>query len=819
MLLPDSFYLCAMKRTLLSILVILQFLLSFSRNDSLRAQAQRISTRPKIDGQLDEQVWKEAIPLSGFIQSDPRQGTQASFQTMVYILYDDEAIYFGAEMFDNSPDSILLQLGDRDHDLNADDIVFQFDPFNNNQDAYYFRVTASNVQSEWRKRDGSFNAVWHSKTIITSQGWTAEVKIPFSSLRMPPVEQHVWAFQATRNIRRYREFSKWAPETKGVDNEMIFWGTLYGISQIKPPVRLSLTPYLSVFSEFHNNTVQTETFRITPIGGIDLKYGINESFTLDLTLLPDFSQVKSDDVVKNLSAFEVNFSEQRLFFLESMDLFKLGGLFYSRRIGRFPSGYYSALESVAEDEEMISNPASVSLINSFKITGQTSKGLSVGVLNAITNRTFAEIRKQDGSVRQIETEPLSNYNILVLRQALINNSWVYIINTNALRNGAATDANVTGAGLKLYDTSNRYALTFNGAASSRYQQFNDIALNEMGYSWNLMTAKVRGNFQFHAYHQRKNDQFNINDLGINYTNDESHSEIQVSYKIFDPFWKLLRLNTNAYLWRSNRISTQKPTNQGVSFNASTTTVKHLSIWGSSGWYFSERYDYYEPRTQGYYYIIPPLTTFYLGFSSDYRKTFALDGSLYTAFCKKNGNRDYSFSLNPIIRVSNHFQFELNGVASMYLSSFGYAGRDSISRPVFGKRDVTTIENSFTGKYMFRNNLSLSLRFRYYWSKGEYIEFFRLHESGRLLSEEGTPKFDNFNFNSFLIDLVFNWEFAPGSNLTLVWKNSIIDEQNYVIHDYWENLSNTFDKPQTNLLSLKFIYYLDYNSVFRKVRKQ
>jgi len=808
-----------MKRSLLLLLATLIYICSYSQNDSLQANALRIETPPKIDGHLNEEVWQSAKPLTHFTQSDPRQGTPPSFQTQVYVLYDDDGIYIGAVMYDSSPDSILKQLGDRDHDLNADDIVFQFDPFNNNQDAYYFKVTASNVQSETRKLDDSFNTVWHSKTCITNDGWSVEIKIPFSSLRMPPVNEHQWAFQVTRNIRRYREYSKWAPETKGVDNEMIFWGTLSGIQNIKPQTRLSLTPYLSLFAELQRNTGIKENLYITPIGGLDLKYGINESFTLDLTLLPDFSQVKSDDVVKNLSAFEVNFSEQRPFFLESMDLFKLGGLFYSRRIGKLPTDYYSARDQVGEDEEMITNPASVSLINAFKITGQTSKGLSVGVLNAITDKTTAQIRTIDGHIRNVETEPLANYNILVLRQAMKNNSSVYLINTNVIRNGAASDANVIGTGFKLYNKSNKYALTFNGAANSKYQQANDIALNNIGYIWNLRAAKVREKFQYYIYHQRKNDKFDINDMGINNTNDEAHNEAQISYKIFDPFWKLLHLTTSTRLWRTQRISTGKQTSEAVSFTVNTKTIKFLSLWGTFSSYFSERYDYYEPRTEGYFYIASRLNSVDFGFSSDYRKPFALDGDFYYKRSHGIKKRAFNFSLNPIVRVNNHFQFEMNGMLSIDKNANGFAGRDSLNRPIFGKRNVTTVENSFSGKYMFRNNLSLTLRFRHYWSVGEYQSFHRLLESGRLLFEEGTPEFDNFNFNSFLVDLVFNWEFAPGSNLTLVWKNSIVDEQNYVIPDYWDNLSHVFDKSQTNLFSLKFVYYLDYNSVIKRFQKK
>lgn len=803
-----------MKKAVFIFLIFFLFVLnSYSNQDSLRFTAVKTSVPPRIDGTLDDACWKLAVPLTGFVQYDPFQGKPPKFQTFVYVLYNDEAIFFGAKMYDHSPDSVLRQLGNRDDDLNADDIVFQFDPFGNNQDAYYFRVTASNVQSDWRQKDESYNAVWQSQTHISDEGWSVEVKIPYSSLRLPAVTEHRWAFQVTRNIRRTREFSKLSPETKGVDNNMIFWGILEGLSDIQPPVRLSLTPYLSVFAEINaSSSQQSEKFSITPIGGLDLKYGINESYTLDLTLLPDFSQVRSDDIIKNLSAFEVNFSEQRPFFLESMDLFKLGNLFYSRRIGRLPGLYYATEHDLEENEIMISNPGSVSLINAFKITGQTKRGLSTGILNAITDRTFAEIMNADGITRKVETEPMSNYNILVFRQALKNNSSVYLINTNLLREGRHPTANVTGAGLKLYTPSNRFALTLNGSSNSRFIKLNETGLNSAGYAWNGMIAKVRGNLQYHYYYQMKNKRYDINDMGINYTNDEMHNEIQCSYRFFDPFWKLLRLNLNMSLWQSERISTGMPTGSGISASASTTTVKHLSLWTTIAGYFKETYDYYEPRTQGYFYIIPKGHSYYAGFSSDYRKPFALDGTFNLSFRPEIDNAYYSLSLTPIIRVNNHFQFNVSGFISKSDNSRGFAGRDSTGIPVYGQRDVRTHENSFSGTYIFRNNLSLSLRLRHYLASGEYESFYLLGLTGDLSEAPSEISFSDFTFNSFLLDLVFNWEFAPGSNLTLVWKNNITDETDNAEQNYGESLSHIFSEPQSNLFSLKFIYYLDYHSL-------
>lgn len=790
----------------------------YSSNDSLITIAKRVNHSPIIDGILDDEVWKHAVTITNFTQYDPFIGGKATFQTEVYVLYSDEAIYIGAKMYDTNPELILKQLGDRDDELNADHITFQFDPFNNNQDAYYFRVTASNVQSDWRRRDASFNAVWQSRTAILDDGWSVEIKIPFSALRIPNIDNHEWAFQVTRNLRRTRELTKWAPEKKGVDNEMIFWGKIIGIQGIKPPIRLSLTPYFSTYAELRSKqTHANDRFYFTPNGGLDLKYGINNSFTLDLTLLPDFSQVRSDDVIKNLSAFEVDFSEQRPFFLESMDLFKLGNIFYSRRIGRTPTNYSSAKNNLNEGEELIFNPGTVNLINSFKITGQTSKGLAVGFLNAITDKAEAEIKQVDGNIRYVETEALANYNVSVFRQALKNNSWVYLINTNLLRQGENMSANTTAAGAKIYNKSNKYALTLNSATSSRFIDNSDISIPNTGYLWNASIAKVRGNFQTYLYHQIKNKNYNINDMGLNHTNDEAFSEYNVSYRVFNPFWKLLRLNTSAGIKYAKKITVDMPTAKSIYFSLSATTNKHLSLWSNFSYTFDNVYDFYEPRTSSYFYLQPKSIGGTINFSSDYRRPLAFDG--FVSYSQRNeiNNKYFSTKINPLIRINDHLVVNFFTKLEKNNNSIGFAGRTTEFSPVFGQRDVQVIENAFAGKYIFRNNLSLSLRVRHYWSKGEYERFYLLNNDGTLNLANENFDINDFNFNHFNVDMIFNWEFAPGSNLTFVWKNSISDESARIIKSYLDNLNTTFAQPELNMFSLKFLYYLDYHVVKTRIK--
>ncbi|MCF8302347.1 MAG: carbohydrate binding family 9 domain-containing protein [Bacteroidales bacterium] len=784
------------------------------------AEAQRIDeNKPTIDGQLDEDFWQSIAPITNFMQHSPDFEAQPSFRTEVRIAYSDHAVYVSALMHDPNPDSILTQLGNRDDWLNADYFGIRFDTYNKMQDAYIFEVTASGVQRDRRIQDHTYDAVWKSAVQITSKGWVAEMKIPYSALRFPKKDIQEWRLQLTRSIRRYREYDQWALEEKGSSNKLIYWGTLNGIKNIEAPLRLSITPYLSLYGE-HYDDGNHETGNISRgfSGGMDLKYGINESFTLDMTLLPDFSQVKSDKEVKNLSAFETVHSENREFFKEAVDLFHKGGLFYSRRIGQTPIDYGAVDDSLNQGEEIIENPSKAKLINATKVSGRTKKGLGMGMLNAVTGKSHAVIKDSLGNKRKIMTDPTTNYNIMVFDQALENNSSVYLINTSVLRGNHYKNANVTGSGISLINNSNTFRLNGSGVLSQIYnaEKIENIEAKpgkpSLGYRYNLSLAKIKGNFHFNVYRRVKNDTYDINDLGLNHRNNEVRNGVWMSYRIYEPFWELRNLYNSLSLRQVKDYTTHENINLVLDYDGRGTFRNYLSVWYGINHSLKERYDYYEPREEGRYYLRPQYTSGNIGLSSDYRKPVAVDLRVRMSQAK-DGYKSQSYTLRPVFRVSDKFSFNHRVRFTEQENDKGYvSSSDTTSKIIFGNRDLTTFENTFTSKYIFKNNLSLSLWMRHYWYQGDYDEYYRLTEEGRLEDEGYYNKDNDFNFNSFNIDLVFGWEFAPGSNLSLVWKNAIVDEDDQLIDDFYRNIENTFSAPQKNSLSLKVLYYLDYQKL-------
>ncbi|MCK5702232.1 MAG: carbohydrate binding family 9 domain-containing protein, partial [Cyclobacteriaceae bacterium] len=298
------------------LLLVAQGGLLFGQIERKELIANRVDEAPKIDGQLDDEVWQNANIATDFYQYLPFNDRGASFPTKVYLVYDDDAIYIGARLLDPNPDSILTELGVRDanNELNADQFSIDISPFNDGVNGFTFKVSASGVQTDInrankdRRGNGDLNwdAVWKSKVSINSDGWTVEIEIPYAALRFPKRDIQEWGINFWRDIRRLDEYSSWNFADREVRDQMNYLGVLKGLEGIKPPLRLSLFPYVSGYVQ---KIASVPGVQNTVNGGMDLKWGINESFTMDITLIPDFGQVKSDEKILNLSPYEVRYDE------------------------------------------------------------------------------------------------------------------------------------------------------------------------------------------------------------------------------------------------------------------------------------------------------------------------------------------------------------------------------------------------------------------------------------------------------------------------------------------------------------------------------
>ena len=806
-----------MRHLFLHLLILFSALNAISqiKNETPQAFDVRTTEKIHIDGDF-ESAWDAAKPISGFTQFKPYYKALPYQSTEIRILYDDYHIYIAASMYDKQADSILLQLGNRDDEPNADALIVEFDTYNNKQDAYVFTVYASGVQADSRHADDSYNAVWQSAVKIKEDGWHAEICIPYSAIRFPRVETQNWGMQLTRSIRRIREFDQWSLEKQGTDNKKYQWGKLSGIESIKPPIRLSFLPYFSSgIQHYPYNVTGKSNLTFLFSGGADLKYGINQSFTLDVSLMPDFTQVQSDNKVKNLSAFETTYSEQRPFFNEAIDLFTKGGLFYSRRIGRTPQAYYTINNQLKSGEKVLDNPVQAPLINASKISGRTSSGLGIGVFNAITNSTYATVEDSNRQQRKILTEPLSNYNIFVIDQSFRNNSNLYLINTNVSRAGGYSDANVTGSGGQIMNRKQTYKIR--GAAFFNHIRYGSLDSKQGikdGLRYEIGAGKSSGRLQFWLSRLVIDKNYDINDMGVSFRNDEVQHEASVAYSTFNPWWKLLNFSNKLIFFNRAQYSSGKNLVSELSNNVSITGLNYLSIWQTTKFGLTKEIDFYEARKPRFVYYWPRYSYGHLGFSSDYRKPFALDGQV-AAWINTEQASELSFFIQPIFRIGDKLRMIMRW---RHLDTYGQKGfaesrNDSI---IFGRRDIRLDENTLNLVYIFKNNLSVNLRFRHYWNRGTYKDYFLLDNDGQLNPYYGNTANNDYDFNSFNVDMVFSWEFSPGSNLTIVWKNELLQEKISDDNPYFQKLYNTFDAPQFNTISFKILYYIDYLSIRKQI---
>ncbi|MFT6850060.1 MAG: hypothetical protein ACJATA_000866 [Sphingobacteriales bacterium] len=790
--------------------------ISQGQNETKTFDATRVEQGPKIDGLLDDAVWQNILVAKDFIQNSPLQNVTANQQTEVKIIYDDRAIYVAARMYDSNPDSILKQLGLRDSETNSDFFRIGFDTYLDKQNLIVFGLSASGIQRDFTKSDRDFDAIWDGKVRIDSLGWTAEMKIPYSALRFPKKNIQEWGMQIERNVRRTRENSIWQFVPNGVDNEVALIGRLTGLEDITPPTRLFLRPNLTAtVNHFPVNEAGKSNFGSSYNAGLDVKYGINESFTLDMTLAPDFGQVRSDNEVLNLSPFEQFFQENRPFFKEEMDLFnQYGNFFYSRRIGGRPIDFSAPYQNLGDGEEVIDNPNKTQLLNATKISGRTPDGLGLGVLNAITDETRAVIRDSVGNTREVVTSPITNFNVVSMVQTLPANSSFKIINTNVNRFGRNDNANATLGNFTIGTKDNKYAFS-GGAGATINTMETDTSI---GHTYFVRFDKVSGNWQGYIRHGVESDTYNPNDLGILFANNESNFSGGIKYHKFEPFWngRFIRGNIGINNFLGTSYDKKQFLNYSINLDGFVLDKSFMAafFWANirpiRGW------DIFEARVPGRQFHTNAFAGGGFGFSTDYRKVFALDGRFQYYADLKTPYNNNSITISPRVRVSDNLSFNYSYNLSNAFQ-IGFANFDNTGNVIFGDRNVNTHTNTLSAKYIFTTNMSLALDLRQYWSKVEYNQYFDLLESGDVLKNNTYAQNNNVNFNRVNLDLVYTWRFAPGSDLFFTYKNSIADfsndlniAQNSVIkNDFANNVINTINQDQLNTFSIKVVYYLDY----------
>ena len=804
-----------MKNQLLFCSLLLSF---FGYSQKKVLQTKFTSEKIEIDGKLDEAIWQSVPVATDFIMFDPDNGIKIpeNKKTEIRVLYDNDAIYIGALMLDENPEKILKEITQRDSFGTSDLFGVFINGFNDGQQDFQFFVNAADGQADCittdtNGEDYSWDAVWKSKAVITDIGWVVEIRIPYAALRFSSEKKQTWGLNFFREIKRDRQKYTWNLIDSKLGTFTQQTGILEGIENIKPPTRLFLLPY----SSFYVNANDRQKTKGTLKGGLDLKYGINDAFTLDMILVPDFGQTKYDDQILNLGPFEQEFNENRPFFTEGTDLFSKGNLVYSRRIGGIPTN--SA--TVQTNEEIIDNPANINLINALKISGRTKNGLGVGILNAVTEKTAAVIRNNDTQeVRKEIVEPLANYNVLVLDQRFRKNSSVAFVNTNVTRNGGFRDGNVSALVWDLNTKKNTYSLS----GDFKYSYINAVE-DKKGINSQLNFSETSGKFRSGIGADITTKDFDNNDLGINFETNFYSFYGNTSYRILNPTKYFNSFNARINAYSQFQKETGKIQSGNINFQINSNTKKNNYFGFGIDASPIETFNYYEARTADRYVITPAEISAFVYISSNYNKPFAFDFNPSYAVYNENGRNSYGFSASPRYRFNDKlsinyaFDFLRKNNNKGYIDSIdddlNAATPNTI---IFANRNVITYSNTFSGKYALNSRMTFNLSVRHYWSYAENKNILSLQQNGRLTDYTGYATNKNSSFYSWNTDLSYSWWFAPGSQLSILYRNNAGAFDRNINKDFRNNVTNLLTNDALNhVFSISVRYFIDYNQIKNK----
>ena len=737
-------------------------------------RAVRVDGTIAIDGRLDERSWTTAPVGQDFSQSFPRPGSAASERTEVRVLYDDDALYVGVRLFDQSPDSIVSQLARRDvADLFSDYVHVMIDSYHDKRTAFRFAVNPRGVKRDVLSyndvfEDASWDAVWDVGTSVDSAGWSAEFRIPFSQLRFrnarAGVEQ-LWGFQVMRDIARKQERDAWAPWQPQDSRFVSRFGTLVGIAGIRQPQRLEIMPYVSTRltrapgqSEnpfFHANAMQTKA-------GLDVKYGLPAGLTLTATINPDFGQAEVDPAVVNLTAFETFFPEKRPFFVEGADVLRFGQLqgnnsfgfeqyFYSRRVGRAPSRGIGG-DTIA----YVDIPDASRILGAAKVSGQIGPW-SVGLMDALTQREEGQYRTIENERGSIVVEPATNYAVGRLKrnfresqttlgamlEATLRGSGDSAVNTLLRRRAIVGGADITHtwgkrvwvmsgfiAGSAVNGTSTAIASTQRSSVhnfqrpDASYLDFDSTRTSLAGHILGF-AIQHRGSTFASAEIKQSSPGLELNDAGFQSRTDYRSIALALGRQNFKA----------GKVFRNSTVS--GGTTQAWNFGGTPMTqiaygganAMLLNFWSggfniqASPKTFSDRVTRGGPLVEN-----APWAFTRVFVASDTRRPLWI-GANASRDADTNGSRAYSYGGSVNVRPNSSIQLVLQPSFSTGHTSNQYvATRTDAAGPTFGKRyifatlDQKTLSMDTRLNWTMRTTLSLELYAQPFVSSGRYNGF-------------------------------------------------------------------------------------------------
>jgi hypothetical protein len=824
----------------------------------VRAVRIPAGTEVVMDGIPDEAAWELAPPATGLTQMSPREGEPASQRTEVRFLFDDEAIYVGARMYDDGP--VNVRLTPRDGPLaDADWLGIGFDSQHDHQTAYVFDVSPAGVQRDAIKRVGTgadgfsepedmtWNAVWEAETQLHDWGWSAELRIPFSQLPLPRRDIHTWGLQLERLIGRTREYSVFAFVPRDERGGIPRYAHLLGIQEIEPGQPLELQPYAVLQGEAvePGDNPFRDRRESSLSAGLDLRYRLHGDLVLTATLNPDFGQVEVDPAVVNLGVYETFFEERRPFFLEGLDVFDFGGgsnaggqLFYTRRIGRSPQ--------VAPPSARADTPRQANILGAAKVTGRTDRGWRFGLMEAVTARAETRYLDADNTPQRVVAEPRSNYAAARARRDLRNGaSSVGGMLTSVIRESDPDrvdlflPSSAWAGGLDLrHEWGDRRWLLRGSLVGTRITGHPDalvrvqraghhffqrpdaphLAVDSTGAAMTGYSAsatlvhQVGRNWQGQVGGALTSPTFEVNDMGFGTRTDRRDMTARLSYSEASAGDRLRSWGTSASARYEFNFNGERIANWHT-LQANATTLGFLSMRTSLTHSLRSSDD---RRTRGGPMTARPArNSVSATLGTDHRRAASLELTGGWAGDEEGGwEQEVSTSLT--FRPSTRWELKLSPSLIRLHEVAQYVATldDPSATATFGRSylfsplDQTTVALETRFNYIVSSTLSVQLFAQPFISAGDYGEVGALDQPGgfRFDPWDGDPASlpeRDFNLRSLRGNAVLRWEWRPGSVAYLAWQQTRQDlVEGIGDFDISRDRSALFRTPSDNIVVLK-----------------
>jgi hypothetical protein len=768
--------------------------------------AIRTDNHPRIDGRLGDACWARAPRVGGFTQYEPDEGEPATEATFAKVAYDAEAIYVAMEMLDSEPDRIVDRLTRRDRQQDADAAYVVIDSYHDHQTAYMFQVYASGTQRDvyfyndgWS--DTGWDAVWESATAKTDTGWIAEFKIPFDCLRFASCDTPVWGIFFGRDITRNQEENRWPHIPQSASGFVSHFAHLEGLDNLSPPRRLEVLPYVVSYEETEaKHPGHPDGRGFYGSAGIDMGYGITPNITLNAAVNPDFGQVEADETVLNLTSFETFYPEKRPFFLEGTNIFETWfDLFYSRRIGKEPSGW------PADAAHYVDRPGATTIMSAAKVTGKTSGGTTIGIVEAATQRETARYITSDGSRKEAVVEPQANYFVARVKQDVLRNSTV----------GVMATASNQKTRYPAYTGGVDWILRFKDGDYASHGQMVGSVTGPDTRGWGGFTriAKEGGeHLRANIDIQYMDSKLDLNRVGYLRRNGIKELSGWVQYRTNDKWWIVNRTWNSIYADRQENLDGLKQ-NYGFNFDSDIQLTNYWTLSGG-GWIdFGRTYFDWETRG-GPPAPIPLGQSWNLSFNTDPRKWWEVnpyagggdtwDGRFNTYGLSVNLRPlpNMEVSLGPSYREERHVSRWLKKVYDEH------GNRQDIFGEQYLRRAAMTLRGTFT----FTRDLTLQIYAQPFMAGVNYSNFKQLvpphsyEYVDKTVYDEAVeqPDFDRNSLNS---NVIVRWEYRPGSTLYLVWAQARDFASNTGDLNFRRDFDALFDAVPGNTFLIKVNYRL------------